>query len=439
MQSYLHIANSENIAPNFSLEDLGAMLKREKIIYGIHLEQLKNICENAQKIEYPVLIAEGKQAINGTDAYLQDEILNTQTTDKKKLNFREVLNIPSVKEGQLLATIIPPTQGINGMDVYGRPLIARPGKPLKIRAGKNVLLKDNQFFSTSNGQISVTNRMMSVNPVFEVRGDIDLKTGNINFIGTVIIRGEVPTGYEIKAGGDIQIGGIVDGAYLEAGGNITVRGGIAGCKRGKIIAGGNIQAAYLNQADVKAGQDVIIESSLLHSEVQAKGSIICQSGPIIGGKLWAGKNIKAKEIGNRLFTKTDLYIGFDPQLEELEQNILTEKQRISANLKKLNEFEHKLADVIKLKGSITNEQKQLLQKQNATIIQLQKEWNNLNEQLNEIEEEKLLKSNAYIIVTETVYPNTTIHNGKYSRMIQKKHIYSKFYLQDGDILFEPIG
>lgn len=439
LQAYLDILIPVNNAPDFTLEELDAFLKKQRIVYGINKEQLIHICSNPKAIKYPVCIAEGKPVIHGEGAYLQNEIQVSENVQKEKLNFRDVLNIPSVKNGQLIATIVPPTQGVDGIDVYGRRLVARNGKPLRIRPGKNVTLQGNQFFSTDNGQLSVTENRISVNPVFEVNGDIDLKTGNINFIGTVIIRGDVPSGYEIKAGGDLQIRGIVEGAYLEAGGNITVRGGITGGKRGRVIAGGNIQAAYLNQANVRAGQSVIIESSLLHSEVQAMDSIICQNGPIIGGRLVAGKDIKAKEIGNRLFTKTDLFIGTNPLLEDKEQRLLEEKKSITDNLKKLEILEHKLTETIKHVGRITEEHKVMLQKQKATKQQLEANLKEINEQLMLIAEGKELNATASVTVTDTVFPNTTIHFGKYSRIIQKKHTFTRFNILNGDIQFEPIG
>ncbi|MFB6466665.1 DUF342 domain-containing protein [Cytobacillus sp. Hz8] len=438
LKAYLEVTHTTD-THTFSLDELDTFIQKQRIVFGVKREQLMNLVTQLPFIQQPVLIAEGEPSIPGQDAYLQYEIQNMKHEQKEKRNFREVLDIPSVNNGQLLASVVPPTNGKNGKDIFGRIVPAKPGRPLKIRPGKNVVLKGNQFFSTIDGQLSVTNHQISVNPVFEVNGDLDLKTGNIHFVGTVTISGDVPSGYEIIAGGDILIQGTVEGAILEAGGNITVKGGITGGNRGKVVANGDIQAAYLNQANVKAKQNIIIDSSILNSHVQATGSIFCHNGRIIGGQLSAGEEVRAKEIGNRLFAKTDLYVGYDPQLEEKEQGLQEEIRDLTENLKKLMEFEKKLSNVLKVTGKLNTEQKQIFQRQQATKSMLQANINQANEQLDEIAEEKQSKLNASVSVTDTVYPNTTIHFGKYARVIQKKHEFTKFYITNGEIQFEPLA
>ncbi|UTW69218.1 DUF342 domain-containing protein [Anaerobacillus sp. HL2] len=48
-------------------------------------------------------------------------------------------------------------------------------------------------FATIDGQMSVESKaVIHVYPIFEVNGDLDLKVGNISFIGSVNIRGNVP-------------------------------------------------------------------------------------------------------------------------------------------------------------------------------------------------------------------------------------------------------
>ena len=96
-------------------------------------------------------------------------------------------------------------------------------------------------------------------PVFEVKGDLDLNTGNIDFIGNVMIDGNVPSGYEIKAGGDVKITGLVEGATIEAQGSIHISGGIAGQKKAVVRAGVDLQTQYVNQAIIFAGNDIQVD------------------------------------------------------------------------------------------------------------------------------------------------------------------------------------
>lgn len=430
----------KNFEQDFSIskKELTTFLNKEKITYGIKEDEVARICENLDSISFPVVIAEGSPMKNGVDAYLVNEVRTDKTENREKFNFRNVLKIPSVKSGQLLASIIPPTPGTDGTDVSGRKIPAKNGKQLKIRPGKNVILNGVNFYSTSDGQLSLTNRMISVNPVFEVNGDIDLKTGNIDFIGNVEIRGNVPTGYEIKAGGDVKIHGLVEGASIHAEGNIIISGGVTAGNRGNITAGGNIQATYLNQANVHAGQDVMVATSVLHSKVEAGGSIYFNKALVIGGVLSAKGNFHMKDVGNHLFTRTVLIAGVDSSLAEKEQALYKQKKVIDDNVAKLSGIEQKLLQLGKAAGKLTEEQKTIILKQQKTKTQLLEQLENIEEELELLEMEKQDKQDSSIYVYNVIYPNSSIQFGKYTRQIQKEHSNVRFHFSNGEIVFEPI-
>src|SRR5699024_4134026 len=137
---------------------------------------------------------------------------------------RDVIRIPTVKEGEKLATIVDPIKGKDGKNIFGEQIRHRPGKVVVVRAGKNVVYKeeDKTFYAKSEGQISINDYIINVHPVYEVNESLSMKTGNLDFIGSIIIRGDVPTGYQVKAGGDVKIFGLVEAAHIEAGGSIYI-------------------------------------------------------------------------------------------------------------------------------------------------------------------------------------------------------------------------
>ena len=63
----------------------------------------------------PIEIAKGMKPENGTDAYLKIEVdvenQSVSTEANQQFNFKNIRTIPSVKSGQLLATIVPATIG----------------------------------------------------------------------------------------------------------------------------------------------------------------------------------------------------------------------------------------------------------------------------------------------------------------------------------------
>ena len=93
-----------------------------------------------------------------------------------------------------------------------------------------------------------------------------------------MVQGNVPSGYEIKAGGDVKITGLVEGAIIEAQGSIHISGGIAGQKKAIVKAGVDIHTQYVNQATIIAGNDIQIDNFIMHSEVTAGNRIFCKKG-----------------------------------------------------------------------------------------------------------------------------------------------------------------
>ncbi|MFT9597130.1 FapA family protein [Mesobacillus sp.] len=422
----------------YSVDELMNILKDEKIVFGVKWDVVTKISENPNSFEYPITIAAGEPKVDGADSYLRNELQQNSPDDQKVFNFRSVIHIPSVRKGQLLASVVPPMNGRHGTDVTGNTIPAKPGRPLRVKPGNNVMFESGQFYATCDGQISITEKAISVNPVFEVRSDLDLRTGNIDFVGNIAIRGDVPSGYELKAGGDIVVDGLVEAANLHAEGNIIIKGGIAGAMKGKVSAGGSILANYLNQANVKAGQDVIVKSSILHSKLAAAGNVECRTGTIIGGTISAGRNISVKELGNELFTKTELAVGWDPLLEKAELETLQSIETAKANIRKLTEIEVKLAEIGNRSGALTAEQKQMIAKQRNTRRTLEADLAELLSELEFLQIEKQDRLFSSLYVYDRVFPNTKVFFGKYAILTNQFYKKVSFHLENSEISIHPI-
>lgn len=81
------------------------------------------------------------------------------------------------------------------------------------------------------GHASLVGGKVFVSDVYEVPADVDNSTGNIEYSGSVTVRGNVKGGFRISAKGDIVVEGIVEDAELYAGGQIIVKRGIHGMEK----------------------------------------------------------------------------------------------------------------------------------------------------------------------------------------------------------------
>lgn len=407
---------------SFTSEEVVSLLRDKQINYGIQYGAIDKLVKSFPNVDFPYLVAEGTDKVDGEPGditYLFDT--TTEVDRSEGWDFREVMRIPTVKKGEKLATLIPPTPGTDGMNVYGKKVKARPGKPFLLRPGKNVQFRqeDHSYYADANGQVSVSGKIIHVHDVYEVHESISLKIGNIDFPGTVIIRGDVPTGFTIKAAGDIKIFGLVEAATIIAAGNVTISEGIAGLKTGRIESGGDVHIGYVNQGIIDA-ENIFVENTIMHSECRAKNDIICKRGSIVGGVLSAGRKIEARNVGNRMNTKTFLSFGLDKKLYEQQQALELKRTQLLDNLEKMNVLQSRL-----------NENAQNLDmKTKATLLRLTTSIEKTKEQLLEVEQ-NLASLNAslgeiehtYLRVNGTLFPNVTVMFGKYQRTIEKEFEY----------------
>ncbi|WP_017753782.1 DUF342 domain-containing protein [Calidifontibacillus oryziterrae] len=434
--------NELNVNDPFIFEELLDFIAENHVTYGLLEDVIKNVYARPEAFREPVVIAKGKPPINGTDGFLRNEIITVskKEIDQKQhfINLREVKQIPSVAKGQKLATIIHPTMGEDGCNVLGQKVPAKTGKPYRLRPGKNIEQINDEIFAAIDGQISFGDRTINVFPMYEVRGDLDLKTGNIDFIGNVIIRGNVPTGFKVKSKGDIQIYGLVEGAELIADGSIYITGGIAALNRGIVKAGVDIHTSYINQAHVECCRNIEVERSIFHSKCIAGGSIVTKNGTIVGGTISVGTGLEAKSIGNKMHTKTDLFIGINERIVEQEKSLQHQLIDIEDVVYKLEIAVNNLAMKLKQTGTLSPKEKQLLVKSRNTIEQYRKKQTEVREDLDELHALFTNFEDAYVIVSDVIYPNTCIHFGKYVHLANQHYRHVKVHLVENEVAFSPL-
>src|SRR5699024_1933422 len=249
--------------------------------HGPQYDVDNSLAEAPSQQEYPLIIDRGQKPVKGEDGKI-DYIFNFNPEISRDQNwhYREDMRIPTISKGQKLAKINFPGEGKEGVDVSGQGVKALSGKPAVARAGKNVVFKNdnNCFYAAEDGQFSLSGRRLNVYPEYEVNETLTLKKGNLDFVGTIIIRGDVPAGFQVKAEGDIKIYGMVEAAEVIAGGSIYIAEGISGQGKGYLKAEDNIRVGYINQAEVYAGNDLYVENSILHSKCIINGHVFSQKG-----------------------------------------------------------------------------------------------------------------------------------------------------------------
>ncbi|GEM03409.1 hypothetical protein HMI01_03970 [Halolactibacillus miurensis] len=416
-------------------------LKAQHVKAGLINASLNRLIEKDSGLSFPVLLAEGKTAVDGEDGTIRFLTKDSDTVNiEERESFRDIHKIPTVEKDEKIATITLPTKEQDGFKVNGKVIHGRKGKNVKYTAGENVYFDDEtlSFYSSIIGKPSIGHTKISVFNTYEVNEDVSMKTGNIKFEGSVSIRGNVPEGYSVEATGDVYVYGLVEASQLTAGGSVHITEGIVGMKKGMIEAGVDVNIGYINQATVIAGQNINVNNSILHSECTAQSHIYCQSGHIIGGVCSAGESIEAKDIGNKMDTKTTVAIAVNQKSMEILKQLDLARDTLLEDVKKLK----KLGQGLEAKaqaGGLSSKERILLLKQKNTL-QL------TEDKLMKIEAKKATltvsigeENEASLLAKGTLYPNVDLCFGKYQETTKKAYKYSRAYLEDGEIMITPIS
>jgi hypothetical protein len=85
----------------------------------------------------PVTIARGKIPVQGRDAqldlYFSENIENIFTEHRRYIDYKNHMNIPSVKSGDVIAKKTPSVEGQAGYDVFGNVLLPEPVKDIVLQ------------------------------------------------------------------------------------------------------------------------------------------------------------------------------------------------------------------------------------------------------------------------------------------------------------------
>jgi hypothetical protein len=435
------LLKEENILPDFSIDEdmLMKFLRDSGIKNGLAEEAIRLLYTNLSPDLFPLVIAKGTPAIHGKDGKV-DFVTSIHPTEIQRTpgwNFRDIMQIPVVKKGEKIANVMMPTRGENGKTVKGEIVPAKQGKPSNMKAGKNTIFSEQEqyFYAAASGQLSVSGRNIHVHPVYEVSETLSMKEGNLAFTGTIIIRGDIPSGYTVKADGDIKVFGIVEAATLISGGSIFISEGFAGQKKGVIRAKETIQLGYINQGKVLAGNDLFVENSIIHSVCTVKNHVFCQKGNVIGGILSVGKSMEAKDVGSRFGTATEIVFGADQALKNQEQELMNERKELLDNIQKLTILGKKLKREDNRENPKT---KAMLRKQKKSHANAMKKLTELETVMGEPAAEIGSKTEAELIVKNHLFSHVSVAFGKYKRMIKTDYHNVKVYMQKNEIVIEPL-
>lgn len=402
-----------------SADSILSFLRNNKIVYGVMEDMLRDL-EDKPRYREPILVAEGARPQNGRDAYMQfnfsmdkTEIHLKESADGR-VNFKELGLIQNVVAGQPLARKVPAENAVPGRTVTGKILPARNGKDIPMPLGKNVRVADDgvTVLAEINGQVTYIGGKINVEEVFTVQGDVNLKTGNVMFLGTVLVLGSVEDGFIVKASGNIEVHGNVGKSELVAEGDIIVHQGITGKSGGFIQAGKNIWAKFIENAKAEAGESVIVSDGIVNSDVTANKKIICQGkrAAIVGGHFRACEEINTKTLGSPVGgTETVCEVGYDPKSKERMDQLNQQVSQIRHQIEEMDKNIATLQALKKQRKTLPDEKEAVLQESLAKRSEVAEEMAGLVKEIESIQAYLInLKTRGKVSVSGKAHPGVRI-------------------------------
>ncbi|MBP6407180.1 MAG: DUF342 domain-containing protein, partial [Fusobacteriaceae bacterium] len=335
-----------------TLESILKLAEEKGIVFGLRKKAIQTML--SEKIyDRKVILAKGKDVKHGTDAIIKytfqktSNIENTSsksTKDVKSIDFKELNLFQNVAVDEILAQKIPLTYGEDGIDIFGKTISAKVPKDIQIIPGRNTYLTDDEMYLKSqiDGQLIQKGKSLSVEPLLTIPGNVDYATGNIDFLGSVIVKGNVISGFSIKSGEDIYIEGLVEDCELTAEGSIMVNNGILGNEEflHTIYAKEGIKAQFIQHMKIKTNGSVEVNKHILHSTVEAGDKVIVTSGTgkIIGGEIKAQKGIECNIAGGPFETPTKLILDVYSETVKEESEINKEMLVLEENKFKIEKL-----------------------------------------------------------------------------------------------------
>ncbi|MCM3782934.1 FapA family protein [Neobacillus mesonae] len=429
---------------------LQAFLAEQGVIYGIHNDTLQEIANRPTAFynQKPV-VATGDEPVSGTDGVIEFiSNLNDNgerrplETEDGRVDYKEITQLSNVTKGQLIAIRKPAEPGTPGKSVKGEVIPYRPGKEARFKPGKNVVVnaEGDAMYAALDGLVTPTEKdRINVFPVYEVNGDVDYNTGNIDFVGTIVIRGNVLTGFKVKAAGDIRVVGGVEGAELFAGGSIHVTGGIIGYNKGFIHAGVDVKSSFIQDANVEARNNIYVTQSIMHSNIRAGSQCICEGtkGLIVGGIIQAGEKVSARTVGNTMSTVTTIEVGVIPELRNELAQLRNELKAQTDNIDKTVKALH-LLDQMAAVGQLSEDKLSMRLKLQVTHQSSLRELAEVKERILDIERTLENTATASVDVFKTIYGGSKIVIGRYTRFVKDTATRISFFYQNGDISMVPL-
>ena len=409
-----------------SVEDARKILEEAGVAVSDAVQQrveaLIESCQSAHASESdsesplaePFLVARGRAPVDAQDGRFEwaDELaakLKCVDDEDAQIDYFAINAMVTVAADTVIGRVVPPTDGAPGVDVTGQVLPPRKPKGAPVRLGTGVCSASEdapEIVAKAAGRVVEAHGEVRIDEVLNVTGDVDFESGSIDACVDVAVRGTVRSQFTVHTTKSLHVDRVIEAADVEAGEDITVRGGVFGHDGvGHVRAGGQITALFFNDTVVSAGGDVRFVKEILNARLHTSGHVIGLRGTILGGDVYAREGIEVRVIGSEAAVATQVAIG-------IHVNTLRHVRQLDRRVEAMNRSAGRIRGAIE---PLMANLKRLLpeQRERATELlckadEIELEVDGLKSEAFRLLEDEAPRDKATLLVNEAAYPGAHI-------------------------------
>jgi len=436
---------------NINAGDIMDMLNAEGVKYGVDQAAIERIVlafkENPQaNVNKNFLVAQGLAMVEGKDGFIEyyiNEQPPVSIDETGKADFRNIEKYKTVEQGKVIAKVYPMVPGKDGYNVYGDTVKCQPCRNAKLNIGENVKFDERTGLATAaiTGIYLKKKNTISISQTLNIKGNVGLESGNLNYDGVIKITGNVERGAEVTASGDIFVDGIIESGKIQCHGSLHVKGGINTKHDSCLHVKQSINTTYIENSNIECEGDLNVISSIVGSNIISCGEIylLKEGNKIAGGDLTVLKHLYTDNLGNINETPTVLKIGVHHFFNE---EYLRSVDSLKTMEEKLQEFNLRIVEIKsyiqRMQGRISEDKKEKFKNEFEEYKKIQADILLVKEKIERLKKVRFYEKDPFISVRDTVYPGIVIHYFGFTEKIVTvyKHCTLRFSKSEGRMIVE---
>ncbi len=401
---------------SFSLEQVLDALGQMEIVRGVDQERIGELLASFQNEGAPVeqeVIARGEDPSDGKDAYLEYPTLErlpaemTESGDPVRITKYSILN---VREGETVAIYHPVQEGTSGWTVDGRSIpVSQPADPTP-KPGQNLRWEERNLVATVDGRLVIEDRQLYVLPVIEFDKDLTLVHGDIDFVGRIVVKGNVEAGVRVACEKGMEVHGSIIGSTIDIDGDLVVGNGIVGSEETYIEVRGDLRTIFVENADLRVHGKAHIRDSFVTSRLICADAIELAEGRghMVSGLMAARNGIRVRTVGIPLGTKAKLCVGKDPLVAERQSELKEFVAQLEGSLNRVRELDARMGPMTRTYQKLPPDKQEEIELLLEQLDRMEAQMRDAQSELEDLNARLVPNPTASITILDNIYTDAII-------------------------------